>query len=106
MSTLLIRAELLGTAFAATHRGPEPGGFADRFLHRSRPPTQLAGRLAAVDVGFGAHHAHRIKAEFGVLAGKAGPQAAEGAKRVEHRHGYRMSRRRHPGLVGHDPDHV
>src|ERR1700722_18848066 len=64
--------------FRRTHRVPEPGGLADRFLDRAGLPAQLALRLAAVDVGFAAHHPHRREAELGVLAGELG---LEGARR-------------------------
>src|ERR1700692_3318385 len=67
------------------HRVPEPGGLADRFLDRAGVPAQLALRLAAVDVGFTAHHPHRRKAELGVLAGEPRLQAARRGHGIEHR---------------------
>src|SRR6516225_1707474 len=65
--------------------GPEPGRFADGFLHRARLPAQLTDRLAVVDLGFGAHHAHRREAEFRIFAGEAGPQAAQRTQGVQQR---------------------
>src|SRR5215471_12804368 len=58
-------------ALGISHRHPEPGGLADGFVDGTRLPIQFALGLAAVDVGFGAHHAHRREAEFGVLTGEA-----------------------------------
>src|ERR1700758_5129388 len=76
----------LGVLAGLAHRGPEAGGLPDRFLDRARLPAQFADRLAVVDIGFGAHHPHRLEAEFGVFSGEAGLQAAQRAQRIERGH--------------------
>src|ERR1700739_429322 len=76
----------LGVLAGLAHRGPETGGLPDRFLDRARLPAQFADRLAVVDIGFSAHHSHRLEAEFGVFSGDAGPQAAQRAQPIERGH--------------------
>src|SRR6516165_284316 len=83
--------------------GPEPSRLADGCLDRARLPPQLTDGLAVIDLGFGAHHAHRREAEFGILAGDPGSQAPQRTQRVQHRDRNRASRWRHAGLVGGDP---